>query len=327
MPSETPPFGVLLINLGTPDEPTPRAIRRYLKQFLWDPRVIDTPRVLWWLILHLIILPIRPKVIAKNYQSIWTDKGSPLLVYSNKQKEALRTLLTSQRNQAIPVEIAMTYGSPSIKHATDKLLSSGISHLVVLPLYPQFSATTTGAALDALSEALRTTTNIPEISFIRHYYKEDGYIKALANSIRTYWEKHGKPDKLLFSFHGIPEHYETNGDPYPNECRDTAHLTAEALGLEESEWMLSFQSRVGRAEWVKPYTDKTLESLGEQATGRVDVICPAFSVDCLETLEEIDQENRHIYMGAGGQEYHYIPCLNADQEHIEFFSKIIQKRV
>ena len=320
------PFGILLINLGTPDSPSHSAIRRFLKEFLWDPRVVDTPRPLWWLILHLVILPLRPKIIAKNYRNIWTEQGSPLLVHSKAQRSALSQSLSTQYDQDIPVELGMTYGNPSICEGTHKLIEQGVRQIIVLPLYPQYSATTTAAAFDMLAKTLKTIPNVPEISFIRNYYHEKGYITALSNSIRQYWAQHGKPNKLLFSFHGIPERNECQGDPYPSECKETARLTAQELGLSDEQWMLSFQSRVGRLEWVKPYTDQTLKSLGQQATGRVDVICPAFSVDCLETLEEIDQENRHIYQNAGGEEYHYIPCLNATSEHISLLAELITRR-
>jgi len=321
------PFGVLLINLGTPDAPTPSAIRKYLKQFLWDIRVVDTARPLWWLILHLIILPIRPKVIAKNYQSIWTEQGSPLRTHSENQTSALALQLKEQYQKDIPVALGMTYGNPSIQHAIEQLKDKGIEHIIVLPLYPQYSATTTGAAFDAIASALKNESNIPEISFVRHYYQEKTYIQALANSIKQYWQQHGTPETLLFSFHGIPERYQREGDPYPEQCKETAQLTAAALGLQDDQWMLSFQSRVGREEWVKPYTDLTLAELGQQEHNRIDVVCPAFSVDCLETLEEIDQENRHTYINAGGKEYHYIPCLNASTEHINAFAEIIRKRL
>lgn len=327
MANDNPSYGVLLINLGTPSEPTPRAIRQYLKEFLWDIRVIDSPRVIWWLILHLIILPIRPKVIAKNYRSIWTSEGSPLLVHSKQQQSALAQLLKEQHHQDIPVALGMTYGKPSISDAIQQLQNKGVEHIIVLPLYPQYSATTTGAAFDAIAANLKNEPNIPEISFIRHYFREKTYIQALANSIQRHWQQHGVPETLLFSFHGIPERYQQQGDPYPEECHETAKRTADALGLQDDQWMLSFQSRVGREEWVKPYTDQTLITLGQQSSKRVDVVCPAFSVDCLETLEEIDQENRHTYLNAGGKEYHYIPCLNATPEHIQVFAEIIRKRM
>ena len=327
MATDNAPFGVLLINLGTPDAPTPKSIRKFLKPFLWDIRVIDTPRPIWWLILNLIILPIRPRVIAKNYESIWTEGGSPLLVYSKQQQTALALLLQQQLNQDVPVAIGMTYGNPSINEGIQQLQDRGVDHIVILPLYPQYSATTTGAGFDAVAKALKTEPNIPELSFIRHYYKKDAYIQALSNSIKAYWQQHGTPDTLLFSFHGIPERYQRQGDPYPEECKETARLTVKALGLNDDQWSLSFQSRVGREEWVKPYTDKTLVELAQQNGRRVDVVCPAFSVDCLETLEEIDQENRHTYLDAGGKEYHYIPCLNATQEHIQVFAELIRNRL
>lgn len=327
MATDNTSFGVLLINLGTPDAPTPKSIRKFLKQFLWDIRVIDASRPIWWLILNLIILPIRPKVIAKNYKSIWTEEGSPLLVYSKQQQAALAQLLQQQLNQHIPVAIGMTYGTPSISEGLKQLKDQGIDRIVILPLYPQYSATTTGAGFDAVADVLKTEPNIPEISFVRNYYQNDTYIQALANSIKEYWQQHGTPDTLLFSFHGIPERYQQQGDPYPEECKETARLTVEALGLNDDQWSLSFQSRVGREEWVKPYTDQTLTNLGQQGVGRVDVVCPAFSVDCLETLEEIDQENRHTFLSSGGKEFHYIPCLNAKPEHIQVFAEIIRNRM
>jgi len=323
MTQKKPPFGVILINLGTPTAPTTPAIRKYLAEFLWDRRVVRIFRPLWWLILNGIILRFRPKKLVKSYQSIWTDEGSPLLVISKRQQQSLQSTLHDQTKLDIVVELAMTYGQPSIPAALNSLQSQGINNVFVLPLYPQYSSTTTAACFDVLAETLKTRANLPEILFNRNYYALDSYINALAASITAYWQKHGQPDLLLFSFHGIPLHYETQGDPYPSECRETAILVAKKLGLDDSQWETTFQSRFGKAQWIKPYTSARLTSLGQANTERVDIVCPAFSVDCLETLEEICIENREIFLKAGGKAFHYIPCLNDNPEHIHMMAELI----
>lgn len=320
----TAPFGVMLVNLGTPAKPDAAGVRKYLAQFLWDPRVIQMARPLWWLILHGIILRVRPRKVARLYQSIWTDAGSPLMVISRQQQAALQQALCTELQQDIPVELAMTYGEPSLTQAGRALAAQGVRRILVLPLYPQFSATTTGAVFDGLAQALRRCPDIPELHFIRDYWEEPAYLDALAASIREYWSEHGKPDRLLLSFHGIPQPYEDKGDPYPRLCRNTARAVAERLGLAPEQWSESFQSRFGKQEWVKPYTDVLLAEWGARDDiNRVDVVCPAFSADCLETLEEIAEQNRVTFLEAGGKDYRYIPCLNDRPDHIAALADLV----
>lgn len=321
------PFGVILVNLGTPDEPTAAGVRRYLAEFLWDPRVIQIPRLVWWFILNLIILRLRPGKVAKLYQSVWTDEGSPLMAISRRQQAALQASLCAQLGQQVPVELAMTYGSPSIRQAGMALAKTGVRKILVLPLYPQFSATTTAAVYDRLAKDLKPCPDIPELIFIRDYWQQPGYIQSLAASCEEYWQANGKPDRLLMSFHGIPKRYEDQGDPYPEACRGTAKALAKALNLADDQWSHSFQSRFGKAEWVKPYTDKLLEQWGaDSSINRVDVICPAFAADCLETLEEIQVENRDLFLASGGKTFCYIPCLNDRPDHIKMLTQLIIER-
>lgn len=320
----TAPFGVMLVNLGTPEKPDPASVRRYLAEFLWDKRVIQLPRLRWWLILHGIILRLRPGKVARLYQSIWSDEGSPLLVISRAQQAAIQQALQKKLHCDIPVTLAMTYGEPSITQASRSLMAQGIHRILVLPLYPQYSATTTGAVFDALARALQNTPNLPELHIIRDYWEQPAYLDALASSIRQHWQEHGQPDRLLMSFHGIPQRYEDQGDPYPSLCRNTARAVAERLGLRDDQWSEAFQSRFGREEWIKPYTDVLLQQWGEQdGIDRVDVVCPAFAADCLETLEEIAEQNRITFLEAGGKEYHYIPCLNDQPDHINLLTDLI----
>ena len=314
--------GVLLVNLGTPAAPTAQAVRRYLAEFLWDKRVVDVPRPLWWLILNGIILRTRPSKVAKAYQSVWSEQGSPLLAISRQQQQAL-----AQQFPHIPVALGMTYGSPSISEALAELKQQQVEKLIVLPLFPQYSSSTTASVFDALAKAFKAEHRLPELHFIEQYFDHPLYIQALANSVREYWAQHGQGDKLLMSFHGIPERYEQRGDPYPSQCRRTAEQLASALGLSEEQWLCSFQSRFGREEWVKPYTDATLTAWGQAKVGRVDVLSPAFAADCLETLEELEVENRAYYLAQGGQDYHYIPCLNARADHIELIAALVRHRL
>ena len=321
------PFGVMLVNLGTPENPDAASVRKYLAQFLSDPRVIRVPRLLWWLILHGVILRVRPGKVAKLYQTIWTDEGSPLLSISRKQQSALQMQLEKDIGQFIPVELAMSYGEPSLVSAGRKLATRDVERIIVLPLYPQYSSSTTAAVFDGLADALKPCPDIPELIFIREYWQRDDYLQALANSVQEYWNEHGQPDRLLMSFHGIPQRYEDTGDPYPTQCRNTAKGVASRLKLADDQWTESFQSRFGREEWVKPYTDVLLEQWGnDDSINRVDVICPAFAADCLETLEEIEEQNKVTFLEAGGKAYHYIPCLNDRPDHIAMFSKLIQER-
>ncbi|WP_417597225.1 ferrochelatase [Oceanospirillum sp.] len=319
------PQGVLLVNLGTPDAPTSAAVKRYLAEFLHDHRVVDLTRWLWCPILHGVILQVRPKRVAKAYAEVWTDSGSPLLAISRQQQLAVQKEL-NHRGFDIPVELAMTYGNPSMATGLDSLVSQGVEEVIVLPLYPQYSATTTGAVFDKLAKVIAKRPEFPGISFIRDYYRREGYLDALAQSVRDHWQEYGRGERLLISFHGIPKRYADNGDPYPQHCHHTAEQLAARLGLKESEWLCSFQSRFGREEWLQPYTDKTLEQWGKEIR-QVDVICPAFAADCLETLEEIQVENRDIFCAAGGELLSYIPALNDRHDHIAFLADLIQQKI
>ncbi len=316
-------LGVLLVNLGTPDAPTAGAVRRYLAEFLSDPRVVEMPRLLWMLILHGIILRTRPARSAAAYREVWTEQGSPLLAISREQEQALQKFLEQQMEQPVKVELAMRYGNPSIAAGLEKLRQAKIRKVVVLPLYPQYSATTTASTFDAISKELQQWRWLPDLEFISHYHDHPAYIKALATSVHEYQRQHGIPDKLLMSFHGIPEDYHTAGDPYPDECRATAELLADELGLSSEQWAISFQSRMGRKEWVKPYTDKLLKEWGQKGVSSVHVICPGFPTDCLETIEEIGVENKEYFVQSGDGEYRYIPALNSSHEHIKTLTEII----
>lgn len=331
----TPPYehglpeslGVLLVNLGTPDAPTTSAVRRYLGEFLSDPRVVEFPRVPWWIILHGFILLTRPQRSAKAYREIWTDQGSPLLVHSEDIAKAVAEKLSARLSGAVNVELGMVYGNPSIASALQKLHDQCARRIVVLPLYPQYSNTTTGAAFASIGKSLARRRWIPEYRFINHYHDSPGYIAALAASVKDYWDVHRRGDKLLMSFHGVPQITLLSGDPYHCQCQKTARLLAEALDLQEDAWQLSFQSRVGRAEWLRPYTDDTLQALGKQQTARVDVVCPGFAADCLETLEEIEIQNAELFKTSGGGNLNYIPALNARDDHVTFLSRLLQKNV
>lgn len=309
--------GILLANLGTPDAPTPEAVKRYLRQFLSDQRVVDTSPALWWPLLRGVILPLRAPRVAKLYQSIWMEDGSPLMVYSKAQQQAL-----AQRLPNTPVALGMSYGSPSLESAVDELLASGVEHMVVLPLYPQYSCSTVAAVWDELARILARKRSIPGISFIRDYADDSSYIDALAKSARDSFAQHGEPDLLLLSYHGIPQRYADEGDDYPQRCRDTTRELVSALGLPPEKVMMTFQSRFGREPWLTPYTDETLKMLAEKGTRHIQVMCPGFAADCLETLEEIAVQNRETFLEAGGKQYEYIPALNATPEHIEMMVKL-----
>ena len=315
--------GILLVNLGTPDAPTAGAVRRFLKQFLWDPRVVEYPRWLWWLILNGIILRIRPSRSAAAYREIWTDDGSPLMIYSTAIARALQDQLDAHLGKTTAVELAMSYGDPSIGDAVDRLVARGARRLLVLPLYPQYSGTTTGSVFDAVTAELNQRRWVPEFRFINHYHDRDEYVDALAGSIRDYWAKEGRGEKLMFSFHGVPKQTLLDGDPYHCHCLKTARLVTDRLGLAQDEWVLSFQSRVGRAEWLRPYTDETIEELGSAGLGKLDVVCPGFSVDCLETLEEIAMQNAELFEESGGGELRYIPCLNDRPDHVALLADLV----
>jgi ferrochelatase len=316
-------LGVLLTNLGTPDSCSRADVRRYLREFLWDPRVVEVPRPLWWLVLNLVILNTRPRRSAAAYQRVWTDAGSPLLVISRQQEAALQEKLSQQQGYPVKVVLAMRYGNPSIAAGLEALRQAGARRILVLPLYPQYSATTTASTFDAVAAELRRWRWQPEMRFVNHYHDNPAYIDALAASVQAYQSQHGTPDRLLMSFHGIPRDYFMAGDPYHCESHKTARLLAEKLGLDETQWQLSFQSRLGPREWLRPYTDETLRKLAAEGVRKVQVICPGFSADCLETLEEIAMENRDTFLEAGGETYEYIPCLNADPQHIDMLAGLV----
>ena len=316
--------GVLITNLGTPDEPNSKALKIYLKEFLSDTRVIEIPKFFWQIILHLIILRIRPRRSAINYQSIWTKKGSPLLNISKEQIYLLEKKLKVSYPNTI-FALGMRYGNPSIESALKKMQEEQVRRLVIFPLYPQYCAATTASTFDAVTNILQKWRWIPELRFINQYYEEESYIKAIANSIENFWDKNGKPQKIIFSYHGIPKKYHLKGDPYHCFCLKTTRLVKEFMKLDDEEVITTFQSRFGRAEWLQPYTSETLKELPSQGIKNVHIISPGFSADCLETLEELEVENREYFEKAGGKKYLYIPCLNESSKHIEMMEKIIQK--
>ncbi|RKZ41800.1 MAG: ferrochelatase [Gammaproteobacteria bacterium] len=318
-----PTTGILLVNLGTPDAPTPGALRRYLAEFLSDPRVTEMPRWFWWLILHGIILRTRPRRSALKYQKIWTEAGAPLLNISQAQAQALVQALRAHFAGPINVALGMRYGNPSIATGLEQLRQANARRILILPLYPQYSSTSTGSIFDAVGDVLKRWRWLPDLRFISHYHDQTAYIYALVVQIKNYWNQYGIPDKLLFSFHGIPKRFFLAGDPYHCECHKTARLVAEQLKLAQEKWQVVFQSRFGREEWLKPYTDHSLMTLGKGGVKRVDVICPGFAADCLETLEEINEENRKIFLQAGGKEFHYIPALNDNVEHIQALLELV----
>lgn len=321
-PEDASRVGVLLINLGTPDSPEPASIRAYLRDFLGDPRVVEAPRLLWWLVLRLVILPFRPRHLVDKYRQIWFEGGSPLKLVSDQQRQALDQRLRARLGERINVRYAMTYGNPSISSALEAFQQDGVERILVLPLYPQYSATTTAAAWDALCRATFRLRNIPEIRFVKRYHLHPLYIQALAEAIREHWSRQGRQGLLLFSFHGVPKAYVEKGDPYQRECEETARAVAALLGLQPEQWRISYQSRVGRAEWLTPYTDETMRELGRQGVRGLDVICPGFSADCLETLEEIQVENKALFEQHGGQDFQYIEALNARGSHLNLLEDL-----
>lgn len=316
-------LGILLTNLGTPDAPTPKALRRYLREFLWDPRVVEFPRLLWWLILNGVILNIRPSRSAHAYAKIWTEEGSPLLTHSRAQAEALSRRLEKECPGPVSVALAMRYGSPSIEMGLAELREAGAERLLVLPLYPQYSGSTTGSTFDAVAKVLSQWRWVPELRFINHYHDHPAYINAMAAHIRASWQKNGRGEHLLLSFHGVPRRYLLAGDPYHCHCQKTARLLAEALDLKEEDWTLGFQSRFGREEWLKPYVDGLLRQWPSEGKRSIDVFCPGFAADCLETLEEIAMQNRELFLVSGGHQYTYIPALNENPDHIEALAGIL----
>ena len=321
--SDEEKLGILLVNLGTPEAPTAPAVRRYLRQFLWDPRVVEQPRWLWWLILNLVILTIRPSRSAAAYQKIWTEHGSPLLLNSQAIADKLGDALQKTLGDRPEIELGMSYGNPAIPAALERLRQRGARQLLVLPLYPQYSATTTASVFDAVTRALQQRRWIPELRFINQYHDETTYISAVAQSIRAHWQQNGRGERLLFSFHGIPQRYFHDGDPYHCQCHKTARLVAEALHLEADDWQLSFQSRVGREPWLMPYTDFTLTDWGRAGVGNIDVVCPGFAADCLETLEEIAMQNAELFTQAGGGALRYVPALNDSDGQISALTDLV----
>ena len=314
-----PGAAVVLVNLGTPDAPTPAAVRRYLAEFLWDPRVIEQPRWLWWLILRVILL-IRPRRSARAYAEIWTEAGSPLMVLTRALADALRARWGAG---APEVHVAMRYGRPAVAEVMAELTRRGVRRLVVVPLYPQYSATSTGAVLDAVADGIKRLRWPPQLRLVDDYHADPAYIEALAASVEAHWHVHGRADRLLLSFHGIPQRYVAAGDPYAAQCLATAQRLRERLGLGEDAVLTTFQSRVGREPWLQPYTDRTLAALPDQGVRSVQVICPGFAVDCLETLEEIAMGGRETFLHAGGERYEYIAALNAEPAQVELITRLV----
>ena len=317
---------MLLCNLGTPDEPTAPAVKRYLAEFLSDPRVVEIPRAAWLPLLHGVILPLRSSKSAAKYQTIWTPEGSPLKVWTERQAKRLQGWF-GERGHRVRVAYAMRYGNPSMASQLDALVQAGATRILVLPAYPQYSGPTTASVIDAVNAWSGRQRSIPELRFVNRYHDDAGYVKSLAHRIERYWREHGRPDHLVMSFHGVPERTLHLGDPYHCECRKTARLLSEWLALKPEQFTVTFQSRFGKAKWLQPYTEPTLQALARAGTQRVDVVCPGFTSDCLETLEEIAQEARDAFLVAGGKSFHYIPCLNADDEWIGAFGAIAEKHL
>ncbi len=320
-----PSAAVLLVNIGTPQAPEPRAVRRYLAEFLSDPRVIEAPRWLWGLVLHGVILRVRPAQSARNYAKIWTEEGSPLRVQQQRLLEQVTQRLGQERNGPILVHQAMRYGEPAIDQVIKGLIRANVRRLLILPLYPQYSGSSTGATFDAVTKTLRSCRWPPELRFINDYHAEPAYIEALANSVEAHWQQSGRGDRLLLSFHGIPERYFRAGDPYFCHCQATARLLRERLSLPAEQLQVSFQSRVGRELWLRPYTNETLEEMAKTGVRHVQVLCPGFAVDCLETIQEIAIEARTHFLDAGGERFDYIPALNASAAHVQTLTSLILK--
>ncbi|NRA62225.1 MAG: ferrochelatase [Psychrobium sp.] len=320
-------IGVVIANLGTPAKPTTIAVYRYLAQFLSDKRVIDLPAIFWKPLLYGVILPLRSPKVAKLYQDIWTGKGSPLRYLTQSISDKLNVQFEHYQGANITCVSAMSYGKPSIDDEISKLLGQGIEDIVVLPLYPQYSATTTAVVLDKMSALFAKTRHIPQVRTIMQYCDNELFIDALTDSIRTHWQQYGQAEKLVLSFHGMPQRYVDAGDPYQKQCQRTAHAVVKQLGLNDDQWLITYQSRFGKAQWLTPYTDLTLKDLASNGTQSVDIICPAFAVDCLETIEEIEQQNRDVFIGAGGRKYNYIKALNDSDQHIAALKSLIEQQL
>lgn len=318
-------LGVLVVNLGTPDAPTPAAVRRYLAQFLSDPRVVELPAWAWRPVLHAVVLRVRPARSAALYAKVWTERGSPLLAHTADLARGLEEALGERLQRRVAVEAGMSYGRPSIDDALRKLEQRGARRVVVLPLYPQYAGSTTGSAFDRVARSLARRRRVPGVTFIDEYHAEQGYIDAVAGSIREFRERHGSGERLLFSFHGLPQRMADRGDPYAAQCRTTAALVAERLGLGDNDWAVAFQSRFGRQAWLKPYTEETVTSWGRKGMQKIDAVCPGFAVDCLETLEEVRLRYAEAFAAAGGGELRYIPALNARPEHVACLGGLIAR--
>jgi len=323
---EVPAVGVLVVNLGTPDAPDTPSLRRYLRQFLSDPRVIELPKLQWLPILNLFVLTTRPKKSAHAYQVVWTDEGSPLLSITRRQARGISEILAREVGTPTHVEAGMTYGEPSVGTALRTLREKGCGRILILPMYPQYSGTTVGSVYDTVARELTTWRVVPEHRFIQTYHDEPGYVGALAASIRDAW-RDGEPEKLLFSFHGIPKRYFEGGDPYHCLCHKTARLVAEELGLADDRWVLAFQSLFGKEEWLKPYTADTVTAMAKSGVESLDVICPGFSADCLETIEEINVQNREFFEDNGGKRFRYIPALNDRPDHLRFLADLVERHL
>lgn len=325
MPSSRP--GVLLVNLGTPDQPTAPAVRRYLREFLSDPRVVELPRLVWLPVLYLLILPFRPAKTAKKYASIWMNDGSPLRVYTSRQAQLLRGYLGERYKAKVPVAYAMRYGNPAVAAGLAELAGQGCTSVVVIPMYPQYAGSTTASVEDAVGQALRRASPRPAVRVVRDFHAHPAYVKAIAKNVNDYWMKHGRPDRLVMSFHGIPQAVADRGDPYPGQCLETGRLIATELGWNDARTRVSFQSRFGRAQWLQPYTFDTLAELARDGAKRVDVVCPGFAADCLETLEEISLEGKEVFRQAGGREFHYIPTTNDTPAFMTALAAIAQENL
>ena len=317
---------VILVNLGTPEEPTANGVSRFLKKFLSDKRVVEAPALIWWFVLRLIVIPLRKKRVAHAYQSIWTEQGSPLRVISERQSRLLQEMLGQQQLEA-RVVTCETYGKISLADTVKDLQQQGIERIVIVPMYPQYSGSTTGAIFDQLADLYKSSRNIPDLRVVKDFYDHPLYIEALANSVTRFWDQQGRSKKLLISFHGVPKSYVEKGDPYFQQCQRTSELLATKLGLDEQQWCMTFQSRFGPKEWLQPYTDETLRQLAQQPQASVDIVSPAFVADCLETLEELNVENRKIFLEAGGESFGFIPCLNDEKVFIECLFNLIKLEI
>lgn len=323
----TSAIGVLLTNLGTPAAATKKAVRNFLAEFLSDQRVIELPRLLWQCLLKSVVLPLRSRQALTLYQKIWTKDGSPLLVIAKQQTQALQQALNQHVEIPIKVALGMRYGSPSIQEGLTALRDQQIQRFLILPLYPQYSATTVASTFDAVAHEFKRWRCLPQLRMITHYAADTAYIQAIAASIKQHWQTHGKTEKLIISFHGLPQRYVTQGDPYYSQCQQTASLIAQTLDLKQDDWILSFQSRLGKAQWLQPYTNEVLARLPQQGIKSIDIICPGFAADCLETLEEIAFTNEAVFYQAGGETYRYIPALNSSTSHIDMMKQLVMQNI